>query len=365
MISALQARDVVLTTVPMIQPADPFLDTAGEDLRRRIYMTSSETGDTLCLRPEFTIPLCLADLACPQGGHRRYGYFGQVFRQRRNGANEFDQAGIEDLGNADAIAADAQIIQDASTIMTSMLPETNLQLTLGDQAIFEAVLAALDLPLGWHARFVHAFGDDTQIDALMSRLTNSDNLKALSPRILTHIEARDEQRLCAAIEAEMQTKGYVSGAGRLAADIARRLIEKAELAETKVDVAAIDALRKFLAIEVDLARASEALSTFADALNLKLGSAFENFEARAQRLENLQQANIDVTYRACFGRPLDYYTGMVFEISQKDDPSVLVGGGRYDRLMSMLGSLTPVPAVGFALWADRIQQKLEPVGEGS
>ena len=53
------ARGAAPVDVAMLQPADPFLDIAGEDLRRRIFLTESETGETLCLRPEFTIPVCL------------------------------------------------------------------------------------------------------------------------------------------------------------------------------------------------------------------------------------------------------------------------------------------------------------------
>ena len=57
------ARDTSPVTTPVIQPAAPFLDMAGEDLRRRIFLTESETGETLCLRPEFTIPVCLDHIA--------------------------------------------------------------------------------------------------------------------------------------------------------------------------------------------------------------------------------------------------------------------------------------------------------------
>src|SRR5690606_40214552 len=53
------ARGTNAVDVPVLQPADPFLDMAGEDLRRRIFLTESETGASLCLRPEFTIPVCL------------------------------------------------------------------------------------------------------------------------------------------------------------------------------------------------------------------------------------------------------------------------------------------------------------------
>lgn len=95
-VALLEQRGVGLVDVAVLQPADPFLDMAGEDLRRRIFLTESETGQTLCLRPEFTIPVCLDHIASQAGTPRRYGYLGEVFRQRRDGGNEFFQAGIED-----------------------------------------------------------------------------------------------------------------------------------------------------------------------------------------------------------------------------------------------------------------------------
>ncbi|TJW72230.1 MAG: ATP phosphoribosyltransferase regulatory subunit, partial [Mesorhizobium sp.] len=107
------ARNTHAVEVAVLQPADPFLDMAGEDLRRRIFLTESETGQTLCLRPEFTIPVCLDHIASQAGTPRRYSYLGEVFRQRREGGNEFFQAGIEDLGDGDTPQADARSLADA------------------------------------------------------------------------------------------------------------------------------------------------------------------------------------------------------------------------------------------------------------
>jgi len=143
-----------LVDVAVIQPADPFLDMAGEDLRRRIFLTESETGETLCLRPEFTIPVCMDHIANRAGTPRRYAYLGEVFRQRREGGAEFFQAGIEDLGVPDTAEADARSIADAYALIARVLPNAPLTVTLGDQRVFEAVLAALGLPRGWQKRLL-------------------------------------------------------------------------------------------------------------------------------------------------------------------------------------------------------------------
>jgi histidyl-tRNA synthetase len=57
----------------------------------------------------------------------------------------------------------------------------------------------------------------------------------------------------------------------------------------------------------------------------------------------MDRAGVDtaaVSYDAAFGRALDYYTALVYEITLPDG-LVLAGGGRYDRLLTMLGATRP------------------------
>ena len=72
---------------------------------------------------------------------------------------------------------------------------------------------------------------------------------------------------------------------------------------------------------------------------------------RARRRRHAASAS-----RPRFGRGLDYYTGFVFELH---DPGAraagqLVAGGRYDGLLTRLGAREPIPAVGFAVWIERL-----------
>jgi len=114
-------------------------------------------------------------------------------------------------------------------------------------------------------------------------------------------------------------------------------------------------LEQFLSLNVPLVNASAALSHFADAAGLKLGNALARFDGRVAAIAN---AGVDLSlieYRAAFGRPLDYYTGLVFEVMVEGSSAVLAGGGRFDRLMTFLGAKDRIPAVGFSLWLDRIE----------
>ncbi|MDL2402769.1 ATP phosphoribosyltransferase regulatory subunit [Rhizobium mayense] len=349
------ARGTERVDTPIIQPAEPFLDMAGEDLRRRIFMTESETGASLCLRPEFTIPVCLRHIETATGTPKRYSYLGEIFRQRREGGNEFYQAGIEDLGDRDIARADSRAIGDAIGILNRLLPGKPLSVTLGDQAVFEAVVQALGLPSGWQKRLIHAFGNLTQLETLLARLASPQPVVGLDRYVVDFLARGDEQGLVDHIDNTMQATGYSTNASRSPLEIARRLREKLVLSTTHLDNAAFSVLEEFLSLSLPLTGASSALAGFANAAGLKLGAALERFDARVAALAGAGIDSAQIEYRAAFGRPLDYYTGLTFEVMVQGSTEVLVGGGRFDQLLTLLGAKDHIPAVGFALWLDRIE----------
>jgi ATP phosphoribosyltransferase regulatory subunit len=355
LLAEFSARRTERVDTPVIQPAEPFLDIAGEDLRRRIFMTESETGASLCLRPEFTIPVCLRHIETATGTPKRYSYLGEVFRQRRDGGSEFYQAGIEDLGDINISSADARAIGDAIGILSRLLPDRRLSVTIGDQAVFEAVVQALGLPLGWQKRLIHAFGNMMQLEALLASLVSPQFVTGLDDDVARLVGADDDAALAAYIDTTMQRTGYSSNASRSPVEIARRLKEKLILSETRLDDAAFRVLEEFLSLDVPLVNASAALAGFADAAGLKLGNALSRFDGRVAALANAGGDLSSIHYRAAFGRPLDYYTGLVFEVTADGSSAVLAGGGRFDRLLTFLGAKDRIPAVGFSLWLDRIE----------
>jgi ATP phosphoribosyltransferase regulatory subunit len=354
-------RGVEIVDLPILQPADPFLDMAGEDLRRRIFLTESETGESLCLRPEFTIPVCIGHIGSNAGTPRRYAYLGEVFRQRREGENEFFQAGIEDLGDAQIARADARSIADAHRLLGRVLPKVPLSITLGDQSLFEAVLLALGLPRGWRMRLARAFGSSAVLAAALADLANPSRGGQLAPDVALLVADGDHERLAGHITERMREAGLSPDAGRSPAGIARRLIEKAELRSVRLADEAFAALKTFLSIRTPLDRAADELSKFCSEARLSLGAALDVFSARVEALEEEGVPPEAIRYDAAFGRPLDYYTGLVFEMAAEREELPLLGGGRYDRLLTLLGAAKPIPAVGFSVWLDRVEDLREGV----
>src|SRR2546423_3379826 len=91
----------------ILQPADPFLDLSGEDIRKSLYLTTDASGEELCLRPDLTIPVARDYLASGRAGAPAgFSYLGPVFRYRWGKTSQFLQAGIQYFRRQDRAAAD-------------------------------------------------------------------------------------------------------------------------------------------------------------------------------------------------------------------------------------------------------------------
>ena len=145
--------------------------------------------------------------------------------------------------------------------------------------------------------------------------------------------------------------------GRSIGEIADRFVEQAELgASSALPPETCDLIGRFLAVAGTPSKAAAALRALAAEARVALGSALERFETRIVALAG-RGVDVDrIEFATAFGRGVDYYTGFVFELY---DPAArvdgqLVAGGRYDGLLSRLGSPQPVAAVGFAVWIERL-----------
>src|SRR5262247_2832881 len=171
LVSAFERAGYARVAPAILQPAGPFLDLSGEDIRKRMYLTSDPQGRELCLRPDLTIPVSRDYLASPEAGKPRgFCYLGPVFRHRGDGGGEFLQAGIESFGRPDTAAADAEMLAlglDATTHYGVGAPD----IRMGDIALFSALVAALDLAPAWKRRLIKDFNHKTSLAHDLDRLT--------------------------------------------------------------------------------------------------------------------------------------------------------------------------------------------------
>ena len=76
-------------------------------------------------------------------------------------------------------------------------------------------------------------------------------------------------------------------------------------------------------------------------------------------MESLTKLDIPYVIDKQLVRGLDYYTRTAFEIQTTSlgAQSAVAGGGRYDKLLTLLGSKREIPATGFAVYVDRVTAK--------
>lgn len=337
---------------PMLQPAAAFFDS-GEDMRGRLYLTNSLAGEELCLRPEYTIPVCRLYLASADAGRpATFSYCGPVFRLRRDGPGEFVQAGIENLGRTDREAADAEILA-LSLEAAGLVTTASFATTMGDAALFSDFVDALAVPPQWRRRITRGLAQGKGLAAILDQREDGGIDHS---GVLAALEGVDKNGARALVEDLLAIAGIQAVGGRTAAEIADRFLEQAALKGGHgVEPDARSALERFLAIEGDPDEAACALRALAGDAGLALEPALERFERRVSFIAARGVDLATLRFSGRFIRNLDYYTGFVFETRDAARPAEppLVGGGRYDRLMSTLGAAGDVPAVGAALWADR------------
>ena len=343
----------------ILQPAEPFLDLSGEDIRRRMYLTNEPSGRELCLRPDLTIPVSRDYLASPAAGKPAgFCYLGPVFRHRGDAPGEFLQAGIESFGRRDTAAADAEMLAlglEALAQYGVVAPE----IRIGDVGLFTALIEALDLPAAWRRRLSKDFHRAGSLAHDLDRLRLDAAQSGPDYRGLLAALAGSDLRAAHALVTDLLSiAGISTVGGRSVGEIADRFLEQAALgAGARLPKQTQETIERFLKIAGDPDEAVAELRTLAEEAGVALGPAIDLLESRTGFCA---AHGIDVSrvhFATEFGRGVDYYTGFVFEIhdAQARIPGQLVGGGRYDALLSRLGAKNPIPAVGFAVWIDRLQ----------
>jgi histidyl-tRNA synthetase len=262
--------------------------------------------DLLSLRPEATAPVCRAYIE--QGMHTRPGnvklyYIGPMFRRERpqkGRYRQFYQIGAEVLGQSDAPAIDAEVIE--------------MLMHFFDRATSRELRAASNKPL--EAR-------DSKL-AAMKLYINSIGCKECRPKYVAALKTALEKVK-----------------DKLGADSQRRI-------ETNPLRVLDSKLESEQAVIEKLPRISDSLC-----------DACRAHFAEVQRQLRIRNLTFDINWRLVRG--LDYYTRTTFEITAPGlgAQDAVCGGGRYDGLVELLGGPKDVKGIGFAIGTDRLILSLQ------
>ena len=336
---------------PLLQPAEPFLDLSGEDIRRRMFLTTDPQGREMCLRPDLTIPVSRAYLQSAAAGKPAgFCYLGAVFRHRPGASAEFLQLGIESFGRRDKAAADAEMLA-LGLEATAQYGLTGPEIRIGDVGLFSAFIAALDLAPAWKRRLIKDFNRKSSLKHDLNQLTlaAADNPPEYQG-VLAALAGSDPKAAHALVTDLLSIAGIATVGGRSVAEIADRFLEQATLnAPARLPQETRALIERFLSVAGDPDDAAAKLRTLTADAKISLGPALDLFETRTGFLAARGLDVRAVKFATGFGRGFDYYTGFVFELhnaSGANNP--LVAGGRYDGLLTRLGAPEAIPAVGFA-----------------
>ena len=233
---------------PILHPAAIFLDMSGEEVRRRLFLTADAAGEELCLRPEYTIPVCRAYLNSDKaGGVAEYSYLGPVFRAHGAQGGEQTQTGLESFGRHDAEAADAEVFSLA--MEAAAAAGGALMARLGDAGLFDAVLELLKIPEPWRRRLRRGVARGLSLEVIFSRPSQS---ALAQPGVLAALESADHAGAKALVEDLLAIAGIDAVGGRTPSEIADRFLEQASLRSgPPIEAEKRAALDAFLAISGD------------------------------------------------------------------------------------------------------------------
>ena len=323
--------------LPSVIEANHIVQRSGENFRKFIFSFTDQNGSELCLRPDLTIVSCLRYLENNLKGKEKIFYSGQAYRKSQNKKDSIirNQIGFEILGSKDEKNDDKEIINTSLKSLQNIKYSSGT-LTIGNVEIFNLLISKLDIPKRWKLRLSRHFWREEYFNDLLKRLeTNSD----VDPTIVEI----DKKRYVKMLKEDLSN----IVAGRTINEILKRFDQKIKdprRASKGKNVSKI--IKDFLKIKCPINKAAIELNKFFKKNKINLAVDQKYFP-----ISNNKVSKLNVVFSASFGRQLEYYTGMVFKIDIKSKNSLknIINGGRYDGLISDLGSKKQTPAVGAAL----------------
>ena len=291
----------------------------------------NKDGKIMCLRPDLTVASCINYLQKKTSS--KIYYSGQAYRRSNKKGSNFinDQLGIEILGSKNQIQDDSKVIK---TILSSAkkIKKKNIKVKIGDISLFKNLINALDMPERWKLRLIRHFWRPSYFEELLKRLEKNTDIDAVT-------FDTDKKRF---YQMKKMAQNKVV-AGRSISEILNRFNKKIKDPRSFSDGKQIvKIIKSFLKINCTINKLDEKLLEFTQNNNLKK-NIFKEFRS----IQNLKKLKHDVNFIANFGREVEYYTGVVFEVFSGEKE--IARGGRYDDLLKSLGAKKNIPAVGAAI----------------
>lgn len=276
---------------PPLEGLELYTEKSGDEIVGQLYAFRDKGDRDVALRPEMTPSLArmLAERARALSKPIRWFSIPQLFRyerQQRGRLREHFQWNVDLVGEA-GVEADAEVLAIALDALRSLgLDAEQIRARVSSRRLLQALLLSAGVPE----------------DRLTTAYTIVDKVEREAP---THIVER-----------------LVAEAGVTAASATKIL--------SLFDHPGLDGVRETFGADPQVAAALDEVEAFLEIMEQLGFGAF-------------------VTFDLTIVRGLAYYTGIVFEIFDRQGVfRAICGGGRYDHLLERVGG-DPLPAVGFGM----------------
>ena len=330
-IKIFKTNGFVLSEPDVLLDSEYVIERSGEKFRNSLLTFEREDGKVMCLRPDLTVASCIKFLQKKTAS--KIYYSGQAFRRSNNNSSNLinNQLGIEIFGSKNQIKDDFNVV---TTILnsTKKIKSKKIQVKVGDVSLFKSLIYSLDMPERWKLRLIRHFWRPKYFEELLKRLEKNTDIDGVS-------FDTDKKRFY-----EMKKMNQdKTVAGRSISKILQRFDRKIKDPRSFSDGQQIvKIIRSFLKINCKLSKLNEKLSNFRKKNNLKK-NIFKDFKS----INNLKKLKYDINFITNYGRDVEYYTGIFFEVFSGNKE--IARGGRYDDLLKSLGAKKKIPAVGAAI----------------
>lgn len=276
---------------PPLESLDLYAEKSGDEIVGQLYAFTDKGERQVALRPEMTPSLAriLGDRSRGMSKPIRWFSMPQLFRyerQQRGRLREHFQWNV-DLVGEESVAADAEVLAVAIDGLREFgLTSEDFRARVSDRRVLSALLGVLGV-------------SEEELPAAFA--------------VIDKLERQPREK---AVET-------LAGATGLDAAQAGHVLET-------VASATLDTLQEMLGSRDDAGQDVERLRDYLGALG-------------AMGLGDYVEIDLGIV------RGLAYYTGIVFELfDRQGELRAICGGGRYDRLLELVGG-EPLPAVGFGM----------------
>ncbi len=324
----------VLSEPDVLLDSDYIIQRSGENFRKLMIAFDDDTGKSMCLRPDLTVAYCIKYLKDNSKANTKIFYSGQAYRRSNSPKDKVinDQLGIEILGSKNKSSDDLKILK---TITNSIkkIKIKNTSIKVGDVSLFQKLIDSLNIPERWKMRLKRHFWRPEYFEDLLNRLeTNSDIDPAtvnIDKKKFSEMKNLDQNN-------QIANRNFFEILSRFD----KKIKDPRSFAENK-KIAGI--IREFLKINCKIYKIEKTLIDFVKKNNLSK-KVFKDLST----IKNLSKINSKTIFSTNFGRDIEYYTGIVFEIYNSSKKEI-ARGGRYDGLLKSLGSKKNISAVGAAI----------------